>query len=403
MWVGKDEAIRLVSCDIGKNLLRSLKPEILAQFPEIERRAFPRGLEDFKLGPSIYADILREIFQTLRTKGEVIDKVSTLEDVAMIILEDLFSRLSQLELKGELEPKRVANELEKAFTEHPSLLDRVSIVVQPSFEIKVEKLQQIERMLESYVLKVIDDKGTISTAFALCQRRHILTAAHVALDEKNKPRSLKLAFRYGDVRARGETPDREATVIYSDTSIDIALLQLAIQHWQEFRRCGLLGDEEDMKKVRVRLALRDENSLRGHPVLCFGYQAQPTREGHRFIDPCPVRATVARHKPVRNIEFVDEITGRVTHTQPCLVVIVAEGEERIGHGMSGGPILDLETGEIIAMITGAQRLGRIHQPYKGGIIEEQLPLAEYGFGVLLSDVVESWPEFRECCLAQQKS
>jgi hypothetical protein len=55
------------------------------------------------------------------------------------------------------------------------------------------------------------------------------------------------------------------------------------------------------------------------------------------------------------------------------------------------------------MITGAQRLGRIHQPYKGGIIEEQLPLAEYGFGVLLSDVVESWPEFRECCLAQQKS
>ena len=398
MWVRRDEAIRLVSCDIVKNLLRRLRPEISAQFPEIERRAFPRSLEDFKLGPSIYADILREIFQTLRTKGEVIDQVSTVEDVAMIILEDLFSRLSQLELKGELEPKRIASELEKAFAEHPSLLDRVSVVVQPSFEIEVEKLQQIERMLESHVLKVIDDEGAISTAFALCQHGHILTAAHVALDKENRPRSLRLAFRCGGVRDRKEEESADPVIIKdSNTSIDTSLLQISSRDWEKFLCCGLLGGQ---RQQSLRPALRDENSLRGHPVLCFGYQAQPTREGHRFIDPCPVRANVARHNPVRNIEFVDE-KGLVTHTQPCLVLVIAEGEERIGHGMSGGPILDLETGEIIAMITGAQRLGRIHQPYGKG--EERLPLAEYGFGVLLRDVAESWPEFQECCLAQQKS
>lgn len=61
--------------------------------------------------------------------------------------------------------------------------------------------------------------------------------------------------------------------------------------------------------------------------------------------------------------------------------------------MSGGPILDLETGEIIGMVTGAQRVGRVSQPYGKG--EELLPLAEYGFGVLLSDVA---PMLEKCCL-----
>ncbi len=393
MWVGRDEAIRLVSCDMGKNLFRGLRPEVLAQFPEIERRAFPRSLADFKLGPSIYADILRELFHTIRTKGEAIDKAPTLESVAMIILEDLFTRLSQLELRGELEPKRVVSELERAFVDHPSLLDRVSVVAQQPFEVEAERLEGFERALEHRVLKVIDNKGAMSTAFALCERGHILTAAHVALDENNAPRSLRLAFRYGDVRTRTEEESSEDIIVGAfNTLKDFAILQLADRDWQKFRSRGFLEKHEG-----VRLALRDENSLRGHPVLCFGYQAQRTRNGHRLIDPCPVRATVARHNPVRNIEFVDE-DGHVIHTQPCLVLLINEGEERIGQGMSGGPILDLETGEIIAMVTGAQRLGRIYQPYGRGY--ERLPLAEYGFGVLLSDIANRWPELEKCCLTK---
>ena len=338
----------------------------------------------------------RQFFHTIRTRGETID---TLEGIALTILEDVFSRLSELELKGELEPNRVVRELEKAFTEHPSLLDRASVVARQPLEIEAEQAQHLEWELEHRVLKVIDDQGAISTAFALCEQGHILTAAHVALDENNSPRRLKLAFRYGDVRARTEKETREHAIVrVSSTSKDFAILQLAHQDWREFRSCGLLGDREDQKQERVRLALRDENSLRGHPVLCFGYQAQPTRDGHRFKDPCPVRATVARHKPVRNIEFVDKY-GHVIHEQSCLVLIIAEGEERIGKGMSGGPILDLQTGEVIAMTTGAQRMGQIQQPYKNR--KERLPLAEYGFGVLLSDIAESWPEFERCCLTRE--
>jgi hypothetical protein len=62
--------------------------------------------------------------------------------------------------------------------------------------------------------------------------------------------------------------------------------------------------------------------------------------------------------------------------------------------MSGGPILDLETGGVMAMITGAQAVS-IHQPYSKKT--EKLPVAEYGFGVFLSDVANSWPEFKQYC------
>lgn len=390
-----DRAIRLVSTDIAKALFQRIDPTILEKFHIIERQAFPRTLDDVTLGKSIYAEVLGAISRTLRTKG--MERAPTIEDVAMNIVEDVFTRLSELELKEELAPDRIAEELGRAFAEHPSLLDRASVAARQPLEIATEQLQRLEEELEQRVLKVVDTEGAISTAFALCEQGHILTASHVALDESNRPRSLKLALRYGDVRARRETEGKEATVIYSDPSTDIAVLQLADQDWYEFRRLGLMGGAG--RQRRIKLALRNEDQLRGREVLCFGYQP-PTRDGHRFLDPSPVRAMVAHHKPVRNIEFVDEY-GNVIGEQACLVLIIAEGEERIGQGMSGGPIIDLETGEIIGMTSGAQRAGYIQQPYKNR--KEVLPIAEYGFGVLLSDVARSWPGFNRRCLAQQAS
>ena len=62
MWSDRDSAIRLVSSDIAKGLFRRINPTILDQFPVIERQAFPRTLEDIKLGKSVYAQILQAIF-----------------------------------------------------------------------------------------------------------------------------------------------------------------------------------------------------------------------------------------------------------------------------------------------------------------------------------------------------
>jgi hypothetical protein len=390
MNLERDRAIQLLSCDIGKHIFEEVDPAILNQFSEIERAVFPRDLQDVRFGvQSPYTQILKAVFQTIRTRGQAVDTAPTIEDVALEILDNVFSQLGELELREDLEPARIAKELENAFTKHPSLLDRASAAVQQPLKITLEKQQRLEEVLEHCVLKVIDEEKAISTAFAICNKGHILTAGHVAVDEVNRFRSLRLVYRNGEVRSRKEKETIEPVSVKElNSSIDAALLQLASRDWKAFQDRGLLRNP-------LELSIQDENYLRGHHVLCFGYQSQRNRDGHRMIDPSPVPATVARHNPVRNIEFVNEY-GNIIHTQPCLVLIIAEGEERIGKGMSGGPVLDLETGKVIAMVTGAQRLGRIRQPYGRG--EERLPLAEYGFGVLLRDIGESWPELGNCCL-----
>ena len=72
-------------------------------------------------------------------------------------------------------------------------------------------------------------------------------------------------------------------------------------------------------------------------------------------------------------------------------MVVTAGQEPIRKGMSGGPLLDLESNEVIALITGAQsaRVRQFNNEY------ESLPAVEYGFGVPFSGVMDSWPEFKQ--------
>lgn len=257
------------------------------------------------------------------------------------------------------------------------------------FEMEEDQLQQLEHRLKQCVLKVVDhgpNQDWVGTAFALCERGHILTAAHVL----GEGHPLTISFQNESVKV-----DKWRDLVtsgYLNKEKDIAILKLDPQHWNQLRNAGLEPLRPD--GTPPVLAVRDASTMRRDPVLCLGYPTPLIQGAARFVDPAPAEARVATHYPVRRIEFTKD--GGV---QECLVLVIAEGDERIVRGMSGGPILNLRTGEVIAMITGAERVGRIHQPFRNR--EEELPLAEYGFAVPLSDVAdveEGWPEFKECCL-----
>lgn len=377
-----DGSIRKVSCDIAESVIKRIKPEALQRFgmKKIVRRALS---DEAYLGPvddalEIASHILQSIVHAIRTKGEAIDKAPTLEDIVAIVLDDVSSRLSGV--GSQADARKVAEGLKTAFTEHPSLLDRIASAVLNPFEMEEGQLQQLEHRLKQCVLKIVDhgpNQDWVGTAFALCERGHILTAAHVL----GEGHPLTISFQNQKVRVR----KWEELVVYLNRGKDIAILELDRHSLDKFQEAGLKPPA---------LAVRDANSIRRDPVLCLGYQTALIRDAARFIDPAPAEARVATHYPIRQIEFTED-----GYVQECLVLVIAEGDERIVHGMSGGPILNLRTGEVIAMITGAERVGRIRQPFRNR--EEELPLAEYGFGVLLNDIVEDWPEFGVCCLQRK--
>ena len=389
----QDESVRRVSCDIAERLIERVKPEALQRFgmKEITRHALPRSLDEVYLGPvdealEIASHILQSVVHAIRTRGEDINKAPTLEEIVAIVLDGVSSRLG--EVGSKVEAREVAKGLETTFTEHPSLLDRIASAVLHPFEMEEDQLQQLERRLKQCVLKVVDhgpNQDWVGTAFALCERGHILTAAHIL----GEGHPLTISFQNESVRV-----DKWRDLVtsgYLNKEKDIAILKLDPQHWNQLRNAGL----EPLRPEGTPpvLAVRDVNTMRRDPVLCLGYQTPLIQGSARFVGPAPAEARVATHYPIRQIEFIED-----GYVQECLVLVIAEGDERIVRGMSGGPILNLRTGEVIAMITGAERIGRIRQPFKNR--KEDLPLAEYGFGVLLSDIAGSWPEFKKCCLTQ---
>ena len=322
-------------------------------------------------GLEIAAQVLQSISHAIRTNGEAINEAPAFKDIEEIVLEGISTRMS--ELGREAETGQILKGLEATFAEHPSLLDRVTGAVIPPFKTEDDQLL-IEQDLLRCVLKVTAGCWQ-GTAFAIGVKGCILTANHVVRERDGDKVTLTFDGK------TGEEVSGEATVIDSNLQSDIALLKVEDERTQDrFKQAGLEPCSPEMQDV---------NKLCRHPVLCSGYHTDEVREGVRILSRCPAWGQVVRFDPIRTVEF----RGNVT--QNCLILLFSEGEETIRQGMSGGPILDLETGEVMAMITGAQAVS-IHQPYSKKT--ENLPVAEYGFGVFLSDVADSWPEFKQYCL-----
>ncbi|MEM4724050.1 MAG: hypothetical protein QXP01_03480, partial [Candidatus Hadarchaeum sp.] len=249
------DPIQMLSCSLSKELFRKAVPQALARFPDVERKAFPKSLEDITLGEELELAslILRAIDEVIRACQDSINKAPTLENIESMVLEGVSSRLRALGKK--MEAEQVTKDLEATFIEHPSLLDRISSAVLPPLDIEEKHIQQLERDLEQSVLKIVDHKERWeSTAFALCEQGHILTAAHTF--RKSNP--LSVIFRHGDAKVRKQV---EVTVkdIHIVPEKAVAIVDVASKgDWGKLQEAGLPAPS---------LALGNAASIqRGDPV-----------------------------------------------------------------------------------------------------------------------------------------
>lgn len=368
----KDEFVRRVGQDIAETLIRRVKLKTrggevqLGRFRTDQKEVYLGGEEDFK---EIQERIVESVAEAIRTKAGIVRQVPSIEELEVIIRESISDQLSKLE---GLKAGQVTHVLEGTFAERPSLLDRIAVAALPPF--KEDQLQQLEKDLERCIIKVIDynegGREIISTAFVLCDQGHILTPAHVAL---RQGRSLTL-------ECRGQDPIRRAAQVrFINYDWDTAILEVEEGGgWEEFQRAGVKPST---------LGLQDADRMRGDPVICLGYQEQ-----HIFLDPIWANGWVSPHYPLRRVRFRDG------HEQTCLVFVM--GEAHVVEGMSGGPVLNLNTREVVAMVTGATR--RVFQKWES--IWEDTSSAVYGFAVPLrkvADIAEKcWPEISRCCFAE---
>ena len=147
-------------------------------------------------------------------------------------------------------------------------------------------------------------------------------------------------------------------------------------------------DKAGLERCTPAFAVAED--LAGHPVLGLGYHAQTDTGGASFESVCPVRADVAFYSPMREVYFAGDDAG-----QECLILVVRQGQETLVRGMSGGPLLDLETAEVIGFMTGARGVrSPIRTCQFNGTVEE-LPVVEYGYGVLFSHVLQRHPDARQ--------
>ena len=345
----QNEFIEKVGQAVAESLMKRAKLKV-------ETKGFYLGEEEDI--HEIQKHIVRLVVEAIRTKAQAIKQAPSIEELEAIIREGISDQFRKLK---KLEVERATQALEETLAEQPSLLDRIAVAPLPPFE--KHRLQQMEQELEDCVLKVVDrdDKGReiVSTAFVLCEQGHVLTAAHVALQED---RPLTIEHRGQEGFAQVELIDRNQ---------DLAIMRLEEEVWDRIRDKGAKPPP---------LSLREAAQMRGDPILCLGYQ-----EHHVFLDPIWASGWISPHYPLRKVQFRDG------HRQTCLVLIM--GAAHIVEGMSGGPVLSLETGEVVAMVTGATR--RVFQKWRD-LWEETSP-AVYGFAVPISNVAASWPEIERCC------
>ena len=364
----RDWAIRRASRNIAGKLFETAMPEALVYLQEAEAWAFAPPLERIKFGPKdetlrVASIIFDSIADALQDIADAVREATSLDHVQELFLRSLAKQLSGRVDATKHEEAVIA--MEKIF--EPPLADQISVV---PFE--RDRREGCERRLQECVLKVVDPQdGSISTAFALCSNRHVLTAAHVARGH------AYLDLFYQEEKGQGE-------VIHKDREKDVAILRVEINSWARFWRAGLRP---------APLAIRPDSELCGVPVVCLGYQ-----DAHVFVDPVAVCACTPLFFPVKRVR-IEQVEHR------CLVLVVTEKEGNvcITYGMSGGPVMDsrIESCEVIAMVVGVwqpgaeRRVQAYYSPYRRW---EPLSAREFGFGITLSEVAESWPEFRRCCL-----
>ena len=310
-----------------------------------------------------------------------------------LAMESLDGFLSAIysEVKAQLEalpegadPQQVADTITVAICEHPSHLDSIASALaggQP-----VHGLQAEQSLVQS-TLKVIttNEHGHrfLGTGFAVGEPLRIVTAHHVVADARH----IEVSFR--GAPSRQDAPAAyEAKIVARFEDEDLAILAVEGQQDRDPDGNEAVWDKAGLE--RCTPAFAGPEDLAGHPVLGLGYHAQTDTGGASFESVCPVRADVAFHSPMREVCFAGDDTG-----QECLILVVRQGQETLVRGMSGGPLLDLETGEIIGFMTGARGVQspvRIRQ--SNGTVEE-LPVVEYGYGVLFSHVLQRHPDARQ--------
>jgi hypothetical protein len=362
-------SIRSLSTDIARELLAGVEPRLLDHFHLVKEAAFGGPLAAVFLGDNetllALAEVLRAIADTIEDKGESVYKTSSRANATSMLYNAILERLE----------KRQQKERSVIFTEKlDEILQKKISEILPIISPLISANKQQKKILEQCVLKICDGKS-VSTGFALCKRGHLLTAAHAV----SRSRNVEVIFEFENHKEQGKAH----VIHYLDEQPglrrDIAILLVEAEDWQRFERAGLRP-----APLAFDWKCRD-------PVLCLGYQEQHITDKPRYIG-----ASIDPWDPVLPIKFGEGDETR-QESQDCLVLTWRPGEGQITFGMSGGPVLNLRTNKVIAVVIGAELPAWQRQ---GDIWVQVCP--GYGFAIPLNYVAESWPEFRECCLKQEK-
>ena len=372
----EDKEVDGVAWVVTEGVLERVRPEVLpVDKGRIEQLA-SSPLQAVDLGRCAAslrsaATIFRTIREAIRQAVEYIaqggpGEIKGREDVADLIKQYLESQ----RMSGDLDVD-LLRVLEDFFSQHPSSVDQIfGLSLSPPASLRCEPLGTLTRGL----LKVVDPQGHISSAFAISEQGYVLTAAHAV----GRHEEVHLVFQYRSPTGGLHERDVQGTVVHHDVERDICILWCPPQSWNELASLGLCAPP-------LGLDWRP-----GSWVLCLGYQEQEI-----FLDPVAVEAFVKRWDPVHAVRFRDG------HEQGCLVLTIPHRAPPIVPGMSGAPVMDLDRCRVIGMVTGATREAWVRQEWRGEEIWE-LITGRYGFVIPLTRVRETWPLFREYCLAQTK-
>ena len=361
---------------LGAEVLERSDPKMLQRYgvETIAQVAFrpPAVLGELPQRVLSAAEFLRLLAEVLSRERVSISLAREPEEVAKALTEGV--RI----LGGERpEVQGLGDVLSATLQEKPSLLDITAAGVlsaeaqeaSVAFKTRFEKaLERAEELATSCLVKIWcqgEIKGEIKEwvgsgfVFNGSDRPLVMTARHVVEDAQ----SIYLESRDGS--------RVQAMVVATADGYDLAILRAL----------------EETSCTPCKVTLKTPNQLRGHQVLLIGFHAAGITPKIQIKDACGSLARVVSFAPLRRVHFRDG------WTQPCLVMVVGPEQETVREGMSGGPIVDLETGqaEIVAVVTGAQA-ELIHQPYPVPDSPESLPVAEYAFGTLIQNAVGSSPE-----------
>lgn len=358
----KEKALRETAWDLTAGVLRRVRPEALRfDKKEVQRAAFPPdvllGKRDENL---LFAGaVLRLLDRALRT----LDQREVLLSSFPEELADNVVKRVQTQAKSLPDIKQMTTALWELFKRNPSILVSIFEGFLPLMEPKA--LCDPVEILGKCVLKIIDPKGRVSTGFAVSSDGYIVTANHVVESYEE----LEIELRYPSSAGK-RSESSHARVVHADRTRDVAVLQVEGGEWNRFRKAGLTPPT-----LSFDWQPRDW-------VLCIGYQEQDI-----FADPVTVEAFIKPWDPVSSVKFRDGLE------QECLVLVIPRDNPAVVPGMSGGPILNLRTCQVIAMVTGATREAWVRQRWEEEDIWESISSARYGFATPLSDVAKSWPKF----------